>query len=311
MAPKEGDDMAEDPRRVPETPEVMRRRLRVALRKAREAIDLTQRKAAEALDWSVSKIIRIEQGAVAITPVDLRALLEVYGVTDKDLVEELVGLARESKRQSWERYKDVYTPASLSLFGHEAAARTIYSYEPAFVPGLLQTQEYAEEILRELGVPEEQIDTKVAGRIERQGLLDREPRPKIRFIFGEAALSREVGSRHVMMRQLEWIRKLGERPGISLQVLPFSAGAHPHVGGAFTILEFEDENLDDLLYLEDAAGTRTFREEPDVLSDYYKTFSLLEGMATNPGDLNTVLDKIQEERFSDAADPLIASSTSR
>ena len=98
MAPKEGDDMAEDPRRVPETPEVMRRRLRVALRKAREAIDLTQRKAAEALDWSVSKIIRIEQGAVAITPVDLRALLEVYGVTDKDLVEELVGLARESKR---------------------------------------------------------------------------------------------------------------------------------------------------------------------------------------------------------------------
>ncbi len=311
MVLREGDDMAEDPRRVAETPEVMRRRLRVALRKARDKKDLTQRNAAEALDWSVSKVIRIEQGAVAITPVDLRALLQVYGVTDQGLVEELVGLARESKRPSWERYRDVYAPASLGFFGHEAAAKTIKSYEPAFVPGLLQTQEYAEEIMRELGVPEEQIDLKVEGRIERQGLLDREPQAHLHFILGEAALSREVGSRHVMMRQLDWIRKLGERPGISLQVLPFSAGAHPHVGGAFTILEFEDENLDDLLYLEDAAGARTFREEPEVLSDYYKTFSLLEGRATSPGDLNTVLEKIEAARFSDAAEPLTASSTSR
>jgi transcriptional regulator with XRE-family HTH domain len=280
----------------------------VALRQAREAASLTQRAAAEAVDWSPSKIIRIEQGAVAITPVDLRALLGLYHVTDRQRVEDLVELARKSKRQTWERYRDVYSRAALSLFGHEAAAKTIYSYEPAFAPGLLQTPEYARAVLTGLGIPENDIDVMVEVRIERQELLDRQPRPELRFILGEAVVSRAVGGRRVMRNQLQRLKELSWRGEITIQILPFSAGAHPHMGGgAFTILEFSDENLDDLLYLENAGDERTFREEPDVLADYQAAFTMLEAMATKPGDLVDVLENIEAQRFKEGADPLARS----
>jgi transcriptional regulator with XRE-family HTH domain len=295
-----------DPRR-PQTPEIMRRRLRVALRQAREVAGLTQREAAGELDWSVSKIIRIEQGAVAVRPVDLRALLAVYGVADEVRVSELVELARGSKKPSWDRYKEVYSPASLDLFGSEPAATTIYKYEPTFVPGLLQTQEYAHALLTALGHTDETIDLMVEARLQRQKLLDREDRPELRFILGEAVVSLAVGGRQVMLGQLVLLRKLGTRPGISLQILPFDAGAHPHMGGAFTILQFADENLDDLLYLEDAAGERTFRDDPQILAAFYEVFATLEGMATKSGDLADVLDRIEAQRFGDNADPLARS----
>jgi transcriptional regulator with XRE-family HTH domain len=287
-----------------QTPEILRRRLRVALRRARDAAGLTQREAAAALDWSVSKIIRIEQGATPITPVDLRALLGVYQVKDTEEVDELVELARGSKKQSWAEYREVYSPASLGLFGSEAAAKTIFKYEPTFVAGLLQTQEYAEALLSALGHSEQEVELMVNARIQRQELLDREDRPDLHFILGEAALSRAVGGRRVMMRQLERIRELGTHPGISLQVLPFSAGAHPRIGGAFTILQFADENVDDLLYLENAGGERSVREEPEVLADYYEAFAILEGLATRPEGLADALDKLEAQRFKDTADPL-------
>ena len=179
------------------------------------------------MEWGVSKIIRIEQGAVAITPIDLRALLAAYNVTDDKRVQELVDLARRSKRQSWSEYKEVYSQAALTLFGSEAAARSIYSYEPTFVPGLLQTEEYAQALLAGLGYSEEAVALIVNGRVERQEPLDLDVRPTVSFILGEAVVSRAVGGRRVMSRQLERIKELGTRPAISLQVLPFSPGSHP------------------------------------------------------------------------------------
>jgi len=285
----------------------MRRRLRIALRRAREAADITQRAAAEALDWSPSKIIRIEQGAQAITPVDLRALLAIYDVTDETRIDELVQLARGSKRQSWAQYKAVYSQATLDFFGSEEGAKAVYKYEPTFVAGLLQTQEYAQALMAGLGHTDEEVELKVGARIQRQELLlEREDPPALHFILGEAALSRAVGGPRVMKRQLERIKELGARPGISLQVLPFSAGAHPHMGGAFTLLEFADENLDDLLYQENAGGERIIREEPETLSDFRETFAKLQEMSTEPDELADVLDRIKAERFEDTAHPLTA-----
>jgi transcriptional regulator with XRE-family HTH domain len=300
--------LAKEPRRVAQTPEIMRRRLRVALRQARDAAGLTQRAAAEAMEWSISKIIRIEQGAVAITPIDLRALLAAYKVTDEKRVLELIDLARGSKRQAWSEYKDVYSQAARTLFGSEAAAKTIYSYEPTFVPGLLQTEEYAEALLAGLGFSEEAVERMVSARVERQELLDLDVRPNFYLILGEAAVSRAVGGRRVMTRQLERIKELGARQGISIQVLPFSAGAHPKMGGgAFVILEFEDENLDDLLYLENATDESTTRDDPQLIADYRDAFATLEAMATKPDDLAHVLDAIAAIRFKNNADPLTAS----
>jgi transcriptional regulator with XRE-family HTH domain len=277
----------------------MRRHLTAALRRYREAADLTQEDAAEALYWGTSKIIRIEQGSVGVTPVDLRALLELYKVTDEALVSDLVVLARDSKKLPWREYKDVYSQASLTLFGYEGAAKFIYKYEPTFIPGLLQTEDYARNLLEGLGHKEEEVDRMVSARLERQKLLDREAHPQLRFILGEAVVERAVGGRGVMRDQLQWLKELAERPGIFLQVMLFAAGAHPRMGGAFTILQFADEKIDDLLYLENAGGTSVSRDDPDLIAEYLQDFLKLQGRASKTGDFARVIDEVLAARFTD------------
>jgi hypothetical protein len=250
------------------------------------------------LDWSVSKIIRIETGAVGITPVDLRALLAVYKVTDSKLINELVELARGSRRQSWRQYKTVYSPASLALFTNEAVAEVIYKYEPTFVPGLLQTPEYARALLTGLGHDEDEVDLMVNARLERQELLERRDRPELQFILGEATVSRAVGGRDVMLKQLEHLKDLSARPRIDLHILPFARGAHPRMGGAFTILQFEDKNLDDLLYLENAGGESTDRDDPDLIADYRRDFLTIHDLARQGDDFAKIIDDIIAMRFS-------------
>ncbi len=280
------------------TPEVMMRRLRVTLRQYREAAGFTQQGAAEALDWSVSKIIRIETGAVGITPVDLRALLAVYKVTDSKLTSELVDLARGSRRQSWRQYKGVYSPASLALFTNEAVAEVIYKYEPTFIPGLLQTPEYARALLAGLGHDEDEVELMVSARLERQELLERKVRPRLQFVLGEATVSRAVGGRDVMLRQLEHLKELSVLPGIDLNILLFARGAHPRMGGAFTILQFEDKSLDDLLYLENAGGESTSRDDPDLIADYRRDFLTIYKLANQGEDFAKIIDDIIATRFS-------------
>lgn len=291
-------DLATGRSKVSEPPEVMRRRLRVALRQAREAKGLTQKAAAEALDWHPSKIIRIEQGAVGITPIDLRALLGVYQVTDERQVVELVNLARGSRKQSWREYKDVYSPASLALFSNETVAKIIYKYEPTFIPGLFQTEEYAAALLAGLGHSEDDIERMVNARLERQELLDRDSRPDLQFVLGEASVSRPVGGRGVMLRQLERLKDLAARPGISIQVLLFSSGAHPRMGGAFTILEFGDRDLDDLLYLENAGGESTSRDDAELIAAYRRDFLVIQEMASKKDDFIKLIDDIITTRYS-------------
>lgn len=294
--------MAKAQGKTSETPAVMRRRLRVALRHEREAADLTQKEAAAALDWSISKIIRIETGAVGITPIDLRALLAVYNTTDEKREAELVEWARGSRKQSWVEYKDVYSQASLNLFAYESAARTIYKYEPTFVPGLLQTEEYSRALLTGLGHSSEEVDRMVDARMERQELLDREDRPELDFILGEATVSRAIGGRGVMLHQLDRLKYLASLPKINLQILPFSVGAHPRMGDAFTILQFADENLDDMLYLENAGGESTSREDPELIAKYYQDFITLQGLASEAGAFGKVIDDIAGTRLAASTD---------
>jgi uncharacterized protein DUF5753/helix-turn-helix protein len=264
------------------TPEIMRRQLRIALRQLRGDAGHTQRTAAEALEWSPSKIIRVESGAVGITATDTRALLDLYGVRDPERVAELVQLARGSKKQSWRQYRDVYSTASLTLFSNEAAAQAMYKYEPTVIPGLLQTEEYAHALLTGLSHGSEKVERMVRARLERQELLDRDPHPELHVIIGEAAVSRPVGGRGVMRNQLELLKYLSRRPEVYLQVLPLSVGAHPSMGVAFTVLQFADMALDDLLYLETAIGESTNRDDPELISYYRADFLVLQDLACSP-----------------------------
>jgi len=289
--------LAAGQREIAETPEVQRRRLKAALRHERKAAGLSQKEVSDALVWSMSKIIRIETGAVGVTVTDLRALMDLYKVTDEERRAELDELARGSRKQSWSDYGDVYDVAARTFFGYEAAAKTIYKYEPTFIPGLLQTEEYARAVLQAVGHSEHEIDRMVRGRLERQELLDKDPRPELQFILGEAAVSRVVGGARVMRRQLERLKDFAARPQISLQILPFEVGAHPRMGEAFTILEFPDETLDDLIYLENAGRESVNRDDPEFTAAYLRDFATLQELAIPSSGFAAAIDKIEAMRL--------------
>jgi transcriptional regulator with XRE-family HTH domain len=243
-------------------PVINRRRLRNELRRAREAADKSQQAVALAMDWSASKLIRIESGAVSVSTNDLRALLSFYGVPQSRVL-ELVDVARVARQPPrWGIYRNVATPEFIAYLGYESSATVIRNFEPLFVPGLLQTEEYARETIlkmaereRRLEVPDEaRIDALVDLRVERQEILTCEPRPNFHFIMDEAAVRRHVGGRRVMCRQLCHILELTAADNITIRVVPFKAGAYQRLWAAFVLLEFAEAEDEDVLVIEDPFG---------------------------------------------------------
>jgi transcriptional regulator with XRE-family HTH domain len=274
----------------------LRRRLRVELRKARLAAVKTQRDAAEALDWSPSKIIRIENGSVAVTTTDLRALLEYYGVRDRRLVEELIVMARGSKKQPWTQYKDILTPETVQYLGYATSSSIFRQFQTILVPGLLQTEEYTRALMRDgYGRPEAAIDRYVEFRQEfHESLLDRPEPPEMFFILDEGAIRRAVGGHAVMQHQLEHLSELAKRPQVTIQIVPFSLGAHFGMRGPYTYLEFPSADDDDVLYLENANGESVFRDEPETTGRYLQAFWDLERVSSPPTDLDSFLNRAIE-----------------
>jgi transcriptional regulator with XRE-family HTH domain len=286
-------------------PTVLRRRLRVELKRARTEAKLTQREVADALDWSPSKIIRIENGSVSISTTDLHALLAHYGVHDKRVVEELVGMARGSKKQqAWHQYRDVYEPAAIQYFVYEGAASIIRDFGTLLVPGLLQTEEYARAVLKDVyQVEAAKIDRMVEARLTRQELFERDDPPAVFFILDEAAIRRAVGGASVMRRQLEHLMALGSRPKVTIQIVPFAFGAHTGMRGPFVYLEFPDPDDDDVLYLEDTLGDQVFRDEPEVTGDYLRAFWDLENIASAKADLGGYVQHAIDKLTGDSENP--------
>jgi transcriptional regulator with XRE-family HTH domain len=283
-----------------ETVEVKKRRLRTALRQARTDANSTQKAAADELVWSVSKIVRIEQGTVPVTPSDVRVMLHLYGVTDPSRIEELVNLAKQAREdKGWSAFGDVLSPEALELFGNESAARVIYKYEPSVFPGLFQTQEYARALLHALGNSEEEVERRIEVREQRQMMLEGSHHPELSFIIGETALSRPVGGDDIMREQIGHLLKLSKVEGITISILPFAAGVHRAMGGAFTVLQFEDPMLPDLLYLENAVGERVSRDEEGEIRKYLELFVELQAMASKHGSLEEQIEKILSHRYNE------------
>jgi transcriptional regulator with XRE-family HTH domain len=293
--------VTEDATKV-ETVEVKKRRLRGALRQARVNAPMTQAAAADRLVWSTSKIVRIEQGTVPVTPTDVRAMLQLYGVADEPRINELVELAKDAREdKGWSAFSDVLSSEALELFGNEPVAKVIYKYEPAVIPGLFQTQDYTRSLLKALGNSEEQIERRLEVRAQRQRLLDSTVRPELNFILGEAALSRPAGSDEIMREQIAHLLELTNVDGISISLLPFSAGAHRGMGSAFTVLQFNDPLLPDLLYLENAERESVSRDQAGEIKKYLELYVELQDMATRFGSAEHQIKKILSERF-DAGD---------
>lgn len=276
-----------------ETPITQQRRLRAELKRAREQSGMTQKDVAELLDWSPSKVIRFETGAAIISTSDLQALLPHYGVTDRARILELVEVARASRKQAWwDDYRGFYDQQFLTFLGYEASTIRLRSYQALLVPGLLQTPAYTDAILRAYTDDEDEIARGAQVRAKRQRVIEGNMGSEMFFVLDEAALHRWVGGAEVMREQLLWLEELDKRPNIQIQIVPFTAGAHPGMRGAFTIFEFPFEDEDFALLLEHPDGDVLIQNKPDIASTYVETFFDLEAVAAPKGELSKVLRPI-------------------
>lgn len=276
-------DMAAEAKDLPEA-EFLRRKLRIELVAARVAAHRTQKAMAEDLDWSLSKVARIEQGVGVVAPSDVRAMLSLFGADD-DRIEGLVALARSAREaKSWAEYDDILSPAYRELIGQEAAALAIYKYEPAVVPGLFQSTGYTLALLESQGATRDSAKRQAEVRSRRQAVLDLENGPEVTAVLGEIVLVRPAGPGDVMREQLEHLLELSRHPRVNLFLLPFTAGTHRGMGIPFTILQFLDPLLDDVLYLEDANKRTSASEEREMVDSYHELFREIQQRAESCGD---------------------------
>ena len=271
----------------------LRRQLLAELRRLRPHHVHTQRQVAEALDWSPSKVTRIESGAVSLSVTDLRALLGYYGVVDPEVIERLADLARRSRRarSPFSAYTDVFSPVALRFFDFEHSATWIGEVELLVVPGLLQTEAYARALMgvHELGATK--TERFVSSRRVRQALLDGPAAPELSFIIDEAVLLRAVGGRAVMRAQLQRLLDVAQRPRASIRVLPLALGEHVGLRGPFVLLRFAGTNDPDVVYIEQRRGDVLFQEEREVIANHQRLFAELERRAAPSAELSTYVER--------------------
>lgn len=278
-------------------PSVERRRLRTILRRKRDAQGLTQEQVATAMDWSLSKVIRIESGSVSITTNDLRALLDLYGVLEKD---PLLELARAARRAPWwTPYRDDYSSDFIYYIGLEASASYLRYFHATLVPGLVQTSDYARKAVAATGLQqlsEEQISRRLDFRRRRQEEFFQQPRPpRLEIVLDEAIIRRMVDDVPMMRGQIDHLIELNQPDRVTIQVIPFSCGLHPGYTGPFAVLDFDDPDVKPVLYLEGAQDDQTIRERPDELSIYRSTFQRLQSMALSPDETSDFLRRAAAE----------------
>jgi transcriptional regulator with XRE-family HTH domain len=247
-------------------PSVSRRKLRNLLRQARENCGFTQGAVAEEMSWSISKLIRIESGSVTISVNDLRALVSYYGINDREQVDSLVEMARLARKRSWlSQYRGTASDVYLTFLGAEETAGRSYNFEPVLIPGLLQTDEYASEVLQVLRGPKN--PSRVAGLVElrltrQQRVLSRTNPPlDLNFLLDESVIRRLVGGVEVMSRQIKHLLDISQRDNVSILVIPYSAGLYRSARVPFTVLEFSSPEDEALLYLEYPQGEEIIRED--------------------------------------------------
>jgi transcriptional regulator with XRE-family HTH domain len=264
-----------------------RRELSNALKQLREAANVTVAEAAETLGCSTDKIHWMER-ADWTNPRwrDVRDLLNRYGVTDEATRDELIDLARKGGEKDW------WQPYSKTLskrrskysayLGLEADAMRILTYQLAVIPGLLQTDDYARAVIAEgpTEIGAKEINERVQVRTERQRILAGEDPVQLWAVIDEAALRRQIGGPDVMRAQIEYLIELAERPHITLQVLPFAAGAHPALSGSFTLLS-SGQGYPDVAYVETIGGELLI-DRLDGVDRYRQVFRRLNVKALNP-----------------------------
>ncbi|MCP3819494.1 helix-turn-helix domain-containing protein [Streptomyces sp. A3M-1-3] len=276
------------------SPTARRRRLAIELKKLREDHRLTCNQVGEALDWSGSKVNRLETGSGRVQPSDVDALCRFYATAD-ELREFLKKLAKDSKVRGWWHAHGTGVPPWFSVYvGLEQDASSLRQYQCEFVPGLIQTAEYAAELHRASNqLSAADLERAVNVRMERQALLTGEAPPDLWVIVHESVLRHIIGDSKLMLAQLEHMLAVGGLKNVTLQVLPFNAGTYPATG-AFTLLSFPEQEDPDVVY-RDGLTDAMYLETPDDVGQYTKAFDNLRAIASSPPRSTLLIKRVLEE----------------
>lgn len=281
------------------SPTVRHRRLLQELRQLRTTAGLKQEEVADHLDWSTSRMTKVEGGTLRISVNDVRAMLRLYGLHEGVKYDALIQLAKQARERGWwHAYSNVIPQWFQVYVGLEAETSSIRNYEPELVHGLLQTESYARTVYqaaRTTDAPDE-IERHVSLRMARQSIITRSEQPTHFWaITNEAALRRRVGGARVMQEQLKHLVDVSAQPNVTLQVLPYAVGAHAAMLGSFAILSFA-EGGGDVAYLEYMTGS-LYLEKPEEVRAYTLAYDHLRASALDPRDSITMIAKLAREDF--------------
>lgn len=295
LVPSEGPGLRATAFTGASSPTVMRILLGVRLRRLREASRVSLEEAGYVIRASPSKISRLETGRVGCKDRDVVDLLSHYGVTDEAQREELRAMAaRANSRGWWHDYSDILPGWFEEYIGLEEAAVQIRGYEVQFVPGLLQTEDYARAVtLLEYSNPKE-INRRVSLRMARQAILSRPGPTSLWVVLDEAALRRPIGGSAVMRTQLKRLIETSQWPNVTIQIMPFKTGGHSAVGGPFSVLHFAESDLSDVVYLEQLASSQ-YLDKQDMVDKYLAVMERLCREAATPADSVTKLQALLSE----------------
>jgi transcriptional regulator with XRE-family HTH domain len=288
---------------VPErgSPTVRRRRLAAELRRLRERAGFVGEEVARLLGWSTSKISRIERGQTGVKSEDLQLLLDLYSV-EQPHREELLALARESRRTDW--IETASFPAGYAEYLYaEAEATTLWNWEPQLVPGLLQTEPYAREVMlgwhTMFALPPTDIDVRVDVRMKRQQTLSSDRPLELSVVIDESVIHRRFGSNAVMRQQLERLAESSDLPNVEIRALPLN-GNHPIGTGSFAYMQFaqvHDVPLHDIVAVEQLASNYYVEDTPDT-HKYRVAFERLKESSLSLAESRDLIIKVARDIWS-------------
>jgi transcriptional regulator with XRE-family HTH domain len=280
-----------------QTPTVRLRRLAAELRSLRAASGLTREEVVERTGINSVTMYRIEHARVRPQTRTLRTLLDLYGV-EKEQQADLVALLRDARERGWlHPYQSELPEQYMTFIGFEGEAESAWNYESLFIPGLLQTEDYARAVIT--GVlpfaSRDEVERRVEVRMERQQVLGGDNPLQLWGIVDEAALRRQVGNPAVMRAQFRRLLEASELPNVTFQVIPFDAGAHAGMPGSFIVLQFTEEAIPDVIYIDSMAGDLFLEAESDVRR-YKLVFEHLRAVSASPDASRSLLASLATEK---------------
>lgn len=274
------------------SPTLRRRELASRLRELRKQAGLTVDDVARELLCSPPKISRIETGTRGASLRDVRDLCRLYRVSDTEQA-QLMTIAREAKQQGWwNKFDDL---AIESLIGLEIEAKRISSHEAAVVPWAFQTEQYARAVIKGIlpHIDDRILDERVTARMTRQELLRSPEPPYLWSLIDESALRRAVGGGRVMREQLSKILEVAATPNVTMQIVPFDAGAQPGLDNTFTLLEFDNSVQSAVVFVANLAGNLYLERESEIRR-YQEVLEHLRACALSPPNSAKFVEEIRK-----------------